>query len=69
LERLARRQQQLGKRPKKQVVVRRNFQVGKGGGKGGKVKCVDRRLLKDRRASNAKSKAKVKSGMKRKRGK
>ena len=74
LERLAKRQQQLGKRPKKQVVVRRNFQNGKGTpgkGKGGKVKCVDRRMLKDRRAMKRAEKAQGKktSGVKRKRGK
>ena len=66
LERLAKRQQQMGKRPRKQVVVRRNFQGGKGakGGKG-KTKCVDRRLLKDTRSVKAKEKRE--GGRKRKR--
>jgi len=70
LERLAKRQQQMGKRPRKQVIVRRNFQGGKGvkaGKGGGKAKCVDRRLLKDTRSLKAKEKREGGKNRKRKR--
>tara|TARA_R110002050_G_scaffold101049_2_gene209210 strand:- start:392 stop:1939 length:1548 start_codon:yes stop_codon:yes gene_type:complete len=55
LERLAKRQQMMGRRPKKQVVVRRGFQNGKGAGKG--TKCVDRRMMKETRAKKRVEKA------------